>query len=694
MSNESRFAFNNILTGKSSTWFLRVYTLISLFSFAVILIFSNLGIHAAYMKYNIHEAEDEAIGISLAIFKSEKEVLLTPNSNGEMTLNPNPGDFVKLDESMHNFLSPLSVVKIKIFSRDAKIVYSTDHTIIGQIDANNEKLDMALNGKVVSEFTKEDEVWDLAGEKRMNIDLVETYSPIRDENNNIIGSFEIYLDISHYQEGSKIILKLLMAVIAIILFLTFGFLFILMRKSTKQLNINDRELNQMAYYDQLTNLPNRTNFLSYLGRMIERTKWQSNYLFAVLFIDLDNFKIINDSLGHIIGDKLLVEVARRLEKCTRPTDRISRVEGSDKVSRFGGDEFALFLNDVKDISSATRVANRIQQALQKPFNLDGHELYTSASIGIALSATGYKNAEDVLRDADSAMYRAKDTGRAHAEIFDDEMHVRVSKILQLESDLRTAVEEEQFMVYYQPIVSATDSRITGAEALLRWNHPQKGFISPMDFIPIAEETGLISTIGEWVLRTACAQNKAWQDAGYKHLLMKVNFSSRQFKDENLIEAVKKVIRETGMPAQLLDMEITESISMADNSIKILNQLTAMGLQTSIDDFGTGYSSIGSLTRFPINTIKIDRTFIKDIAIDVNAEAIIKAIIAMAHSLNMDVIAEGVETEEQLAFLQSEKCDKIQGYLFSRPVPGKDYGKLLEKEKTNNPLIQKLSKSMV
>jgi len=694
MSNESRFAFNNILTGKSSTWFLRVYTLISLFSFAVILIFSNLGIHAAYMKYNIHEAEDEAIGISLAIFKSEKEVLLTPNSNGEMTLNPNPGDFVKLDESMHNFLSPLSVVKIKIFSRDAKIVYSTDHTIIGQIDANNEKLDMALNGKVVSEFTKEDEVWDLAGEKRMNIDLVETYSPIMGENNNIIGSFEIYLDISHYQEGSKIILKLLMAVIAIILFLTFGFLFILMRKSTKQLNINDRELNQMAYYDQLTNLPNRTNFLSYLGRMIERTKWQSNYLFAVLFIDLDNFKIINDSLGHIIGDKLLVEVARRLEKCTRPTDRISRVEGSDKVSRFGGDEFALFLNDVKDISSATRVANRIQQALQKPFNLDGHELYTSASIGIALSATGYKNAEDVLRDADSAMYRAKDTGRAHAEIFDDEMHVRVSKILQLESDLRTAVEEEQFMVYYQPIVSATDSRITGAEALLRWNHPQKGFISPMDFIPIAEETGLISTIGEWVLRTACAQNKAWQDAGYKHLLMKVNFSSRQFKDENLIEAVKKVIRETGMPAQLLDMEITESISMADNSIKILNQLTAMGLQTSIDDFGTGYSSIGSLTRFPINTIKIDRTFIKDIAIDVNAEAIIKAIIAMAHSLNMDVIAEGVETEEQLAFLQSEKCDKIQGYLFSRPVPGKDYGKLLEKEKTNNPLIQKLSKSMV
>ncbi len=292
------------------------------------------------------------------------------------------------------------------------------------------------------------------------------------------------------------------------------------------------------------------------------------------------------------------------------------------------------------------------------------------------------------------MYRAKATGRAHAEIFDDEMHVRVTKILKLESDLRTAVEEEQFMVYYQPIVSATDSRITGAEALLRWKHPEQGFIPPLDFIPIAEEIGLISTIGEWVLRTACAQNKAWQHAGYPNLLMKVNFSSRQFKDENLTEMVKKTIRETNMPAQLLDVEITESIAMADSSIRILNQLTAMGLQTSIDDFGTGYSSLGSLTQFPINTIKIDRAFIKEIMIDVNAEAIIKAIIAMAHSLNMEVVAEGVETEDQLAFLQSQKCDKIQGYLFSRPVPEEDFIKLLEQDKISHSPINKHSASIV
>jgi len=253
----------------------------------------------------------------------------------------------------------------------------------------------------------------------------------------------------------------------------FGLLAEYFNNSTKKLKKHEEKLKQLAYYDQLTNLPNRVNFLSYLGRMLKRTKWKSDYLFAVLFIDLDRFKVVNDSLGHLTGDKLIIEVAHRLEECMRPIDNISRVAGNDSVSRFGGDEFAIFLNDVKDISSASRVADRIQKALQKPFNLDGHELYTSASIGIAISSTGYENAEDILRDADSAMYRAKATGKARAEIFDEEMHVRVTKILKLESDLRTAVEKEQFMVYYQPIVSVADSSITGAEALIRWRLQKK-----------------------------------------------------------------------------------------------------------------------------------------------------------------------------------------------------------------------------
>ncbi len=448
----------------------------------------------------------------------------------------------------------------------------------------------------------------------------------------------------------------------------------------------EQKLHNMAYYDQLTNLPNRVHFISYLGRMIKHSQRIGDHLFAVLFIDLDRFKVINDSLGHIIGDKLLVEVARRLEKCTRPTDSIYRDTGNDRVSRFGGDEFAVFLNDINTINSAHRVADRIQTELQKPFHLDGHELYTSASIGIALSTTGYENAEDILRDADSAMYRAKALGKARAEIFDHEMRVRVSQILRLESDLRIAVEKKQFMVYYQPIVSAADRRIRGAEALIRWNHPQQGFIPPAEFIPIAEEIGLISTIGEWVFKTACAQNRAWQDAGCQPLLMKVNFSSRQFKDDNLTELVSEIMKKTGISARFIDIEITESIAMENSSIKILNKLAAKGLHTSIDDFGTGYSSLGSLTQFPINTIKIDRTFVKDISIDSSAEAIIKAIIAMAHSLNMEVVAEGVETEEQMAFLKSLKCEKLQGYLFSPPVSAEAFRELLEQERKGSLII--------
>lgn len=672
-----KYSLKNILESKTPGYLLKLFVFFSIFSFLIILLLVYFGIREIYIKQSIREAEHDAIGISKVIFEHQHNMFLAFDSEGNKTLKVSPEQFSDLDNNMLYYLAPLNIVKIKIFSKDRKIIYSTDHSIIGQTDINNIKLERALKGEVVSRWKKKEDLWDIEGKQKSDRDIVEAYIPVKDENNEILGSFEIYLDISRYRENVKNALKLSMAILTITLLLAFGFLFLIMRRGTKQLDKNQAQLRRHASYDQLTNLPNRTNFVKYLGRMLKRTKRESDYLFAVLFIDLDRFKLINDSLGHTIGDKLLIGVARRLEVCTRPTDRISRDAGTDRVSRFGGDEFAVFLNDIKDITSASRVGDRIQMALQKPFNIDGHELFTSASIGIALSATEYKNAEDILRDADSAMYRAKETGRARAEIFDDEMRIKVSQILQLESDLRTAVEKEQFMVYYQPIVSATDSRITGAEALIRWNHPEQGFIPPVDFIPIAEETGLISTIGEWVLRTACAQNKAWHDAGYQDLLMKVNFSSRQFKDKNLIEVVTKIIKDTGIPAQLLDVEITESIAIEKNSIQILNQLTTMGLQTSIDDFGTGYSSLALLTEFPINTIKIDKAFVDNLAFSSTAEAIIKAIIAMAHSLNIEVVAEGVETEEQLAFLKSQKCDKIQGYLFSPPVPEEKFRKLLE-----------------
>jgi diguanylate cyclase (GGDEF)-like protein/PAS domain S-box-containing protein len=431
----------------------------------------------------------------------------------------------------------------------------------------------------------------------------------------------------------------------------------------------EKQLEQQAYYDQLTNLSNRVLFTQYMRRIINSAKRHRHYQFAVLFIDLDRFKIINDSLGHIIGDQLLISVARRLENCVRP---------NDVIARFGGDEFAMLLDDIKEISDVTRVADRIQSELLAPFNLSGHEVVSTASIGIALSATGYDREEDILRDADAAMYRAKNLGRARYEIFDKEMHAKAMKLLKLEADLRKAIKRKEFLVYYQPIVSLINNRITGVEALIRWQHPRHGLISPIEFIPLAEETGLISEIGEWVLWTACAQNKIWHDAGYRNLHIEVNFSARQFQQKGFSELIKKVIQDTGIAAQSLNVEVTESIAMEDYSIAVMNELSAVGVQTSIDDFGTGFSSLSSLKRFPINAIKIDRSFVGDITNDTNAEAIVRAIIAMAHSLKMKVVAEGVETREQLAFLQSQHCDEMQGFFYSPPVTDSKFTKLLEK----------------
>jgi diguanylate cyclase (GGDEF)-like protein/PAS domain S-box-containing protein len=442
----------------------------------------------------------------------------------------------------------------------------------------------------------------------------------------------------------------------------------------------EEQLVHDACHDALTGLPNRALFIDRMGHAIKLAKRRADYFFAMLFLDLDRFKVINDSLGHTLGDQLLVAIARRLEPCLRP---------ADTVARLGGDEFAILLDDIKDASDATRVAERIQKELTRPFPLSGHEVFTSASIGIALSATGYDRPEDVLRDADMAMYRAKALGQARYEMFDTGMHARAVALLQLEADLRRAVERQELRIHYQPIVSLASGRMTGVEALVRWQHPQRGLVLPAEFIPPGEETGPILSISEWVLRTACAQNKAWQEAGYAPLCMAVNLPARHFQQPGLPELIKNVLKETGMPAQALALEITEGTVMKsiDFNLATLNDLRALGIQISIDDFGTGYSSLGYLKRFPFHTLKIDQSFVKDMASDSEDAAITTAIIAMAHSLKLKVVAEGVETEEQLAILRSEQCDEIQGYLFSRPVPAETFTKLLQEARCLAPELR-------
>lgn len=430
---------------------------------------------------------------------------------------------------------------------------------------------------------------------------------------------------------------------------------------SKALEENKEHFRHAAFHDALTGLPNRSLLIDHLKLAIERSKLQHDHLFAVLFIDLDRFKNINDSLGHNTGDQLLVAIAGRLGECLRPTDTIARL---------GGDEFAILLDGLEDWAIATAVAERIQTELAKPFSLNGHEVYTTASIGVRLSIDGREDAENMLRDADTAMYRAKDNGKARYELFHSTMHTRAVALLTLENDLRRAVEREEFCVHYQPIVSLETEALVGFEALVRWNHPDRGLVPPDEFIPLAEETGLITEIGSWVLRVACAQLRAWQSAlGIESLTMSVNLSGKQLTQSDLIQQIENTLRQTGLDPTWLQLEITESVVMenAELATNTLLQLRKLGVHLSIDDFGTGYSSLSYLHRFPVNTLKIDRSFIGRMAKGDENSEIVRTICTLANNLGMEVVAEGVETSEQLELLRSLKCEYGQGYFFSKPV---------------------------
>ncbi|MDM8520141.1 EAL domain-containing protein [Anaerolineales bacterium HSG6] len=426
----------------------------------------------------------------------------------------------------------------------------------------------------------------------------------------------------------------------------------------------EKKLYHQATHDQLTGLPNKTLYTKRLQNVIERANQNPKRQFAVLFLDLDRFKIINDSLGHLIGDELLKIVAQRLKNC---------VGSAGMVARFGGDEFVILLSDIKTRNDITRIASQIQNKVAIPINLEGHEIVVTASIGIRLSETSLTGqSEDFLRDADIAMYQAKLYGRARYELFNPSMYTRTITRLTLETDLRQAIKRREFQVYYQPIISLSTCKIVGVEALLRWLHPQKGLVHPVDFIPLLEEMGLIVTVGEWVLNTACKQVKIWQNISHKSLRLAVNMSLRQVQEPTLLKLIKTALQKTNLNPKLLELEVTESIAMKDidQHLRILNELRDVGVTISIDDFGTGYSSLGRLTHLPLNRLKIDASFIQKIAISDNDDAVILAIIALAHTLKLEVVAEGVETKEQLAFLKQHQCDEMQGFLYHHPKPAK------------------------
>jgi diguanylate cyclase (GGDEF)-like protein len=442
----------------------------------------------------------------------------------------------------------------------------------------------------------------------------------------------------------------------------------------------EEQVMHAAYYDNLTMLPNRLLFNDRLLNTLILAGRNRKEV-AVLFLDLDNFKRINDTLGHRLGDLLLKDVAARMTGCVRKSDTISRTAIellNSSVARMGGDEFAVLLPELSQFEDAARVVTRILEAMSHPFSLEGHDIFITTSAGIAIYPFDGADVDTLLKNADTAMYHAKSQGKNNFRFYEQQMNAAALERLSLENDLHRALERQELLLYYQPQRDIRSGKIVGLEALIRWQHPEMGMIPPDEFIPLAEETGLIIPIGEWALATACAQNSSWQAEGIPPIRMAVNISTHQLRQQDLRRSIVRILEETGLPPQYLELELTESIMMQniDANIKLIHELKDMGLRFTIDDFGTGYSSFIYLKQLPMEAIKIDRSFVRDITSNADDAAIVTAIIAMSHSLKLRVVAEGVETEGQLALLQEKGCDVLQGYLLSRPMPAEETSRFL------------------
>jgi diguanylate cyclase (GGDEF)-like protein len=453
-------------------------------------------------------------------------------------------------------------------------------------------------------------------------------------------------------------------------------------QDVSELKLAEEEIRFLAFYDGLTGLANRMLFLDRLDQEIKKSR-RHKLIFALLFLDLDQFKRINDLYGHHVGDLLLKNISETLKKCTRDSDTTSRMSSDDSetvIARFGGDEFIILLPDIRDAENAAKVANRILHEIPASYNLDGHEVSITTSIGISVFPTDGEQPDLLLKYADSAMYHAKDTGRNNYQFFKESLNAAVTERFNIEKDLRKALDRDEFALYYQPQVALADRKIVGGEALIRWIHPQKGMIPPDKFIPVAEESGLIIDINKWVIQTACKQNYDWEKQGLAPIRIAINLSGYQLANQNIIQIIKEALESANLEPKNLEVEITENILMQDevDTVNILDEMKALKLRIALDDFGTGYSSLSYLTSFPVDVIKIDRSFVMGCIEQKNNLVIIKAIIAMGHSLGMKIVAEGIETGDQLELMSMYGVDEGQGYFFKPPVPQDEFAKLLKK----------------
>ncbi len=560
----------------------------------------------------------------------------------------------------------LDVVKVKVFNLDGLTVYSSDPKQIGERQAGNPGFRTAAGGAPASMLTFRDrfDSWEGVIAER---NIISSFVPVRaDDNAPVQAVMEIYSDVTRVVERMErtqwqIVIGVIGATLllyALILWYSLRFERAV-RAQEAQRRVDEERVRYQAYHDALTGLPNRTSFAEHLEEAIRRAR-RAKWSLAVMFLDLDRFKVVNDSLGHDAGDTLLRAAADRLKSTLRE---------SDLLFRMGGDEFTVLLENVRGPEEAAAVAARMIETIGAPVTLADHELHVSASIGISLYPKDDEVGERLVKSADAAMYRAKEMGRNRYMFFTAEMNERVESQLVLEASLQRAHKNGEFELHYQPRVDTDGRRVIGVEALLRWNHPESGLVLPARFIPTLEETGQIVQVGEWVLRAACRQNRAWQDAGLAPMRVSVNVSTRQFQSETLLQSVQSALEESGLDPVWLELELTESQLLVDTeaAIEVLAQLNALGVAISIDDFGSGYSSLNYLKRLPIDCLKIDQGFVRDLGSSAKDGAIVEAIAAVARSLNLGLVAEGVETAGQARFLRRLYCTEMQGYFYSRPV---------------------------
>lgn len=708
----SRSSSKNKASGELQFQLIRYFSTTSLMAFIFVTVLLGVFYRIAAVSDLIQVGESKNVALTKAFSNSlwqEFAPFLTSKANLSPEALRSDPHTVTLHQAVLAQMDGLSVLKVKIYDLDGLTVFSTEESQIGEDKSSNAGFQAALSGKVASELTHRDTFSAFEGmiEDR---DVFSSYVPIQPggPGGPVEGVFEVYDDVTPLLKRIGQTQRNVMVGVTAILSALYAALFFIVRhadtiirgyqgerrkaeqalqsarneleikvlertaelkKTAEQLQLElgereraEAELLHNAFHDMLTGLPNRALFMDRLTRTIEHAKRRKDYHFAVLFLDLDHFKVVNDSLGHLTGDQLLVAMAQRLE---------ARLRSADTLARLGGDEFAILLDDIIDINDAIRIVQRIQQELANPFDLDDREVFITASIGITLNAPRAEQAEDFLRDADIAMYRAKSLGRSRYQVFDKTMHMNAMTRMRLEMDLRRALERQEFVVFYQPIYALANKNIAGFETLVRWQHPTQGLLLPGEFIPLAEETGLIQSIDLYVLRQACRQLSLWQEryARQPPLTISVNLSGKHFADPDLVGEIDQILQETKIEPDSLQIEITENalIENIESANAILSELKSRAVRLHMDDFGTGYSSLSYLHRFPFHSMKIDRSFVDKIDTSDETCTIVQAVVKLAKNLGIGVIAEGVENAKQLDQLRGLECEFGQGYYFSRPV---------------------------